>query len=101
MRNATVTFLALGLSLYAQNAAEAADPIAQVICAPSEQMMTRLSGRMGSERIATGLRSPEELVEIWTDAQGDWTMVITYSTGKSCIVAMGEHWTEVAAQNPT
>ena len=31
---------------------------------------------------------------------GDWTMVIAYASGTSCIVAMGEHWSVLAPQDP-
>jgi hypothetical protein len=31
-------------------------------------------------------------MEVWTDAHGDWTLVVRYAHGLSCIVAMGEHW---------
>ncbi|MEO1777376.1 MAG: hypothetical protein AAFU63_01165 [Pseudomonadota bacterium] len=29
-------------------------------------------------------------MELWEDADGDWTLIITYASGKRCIVAMGE-----------
>ncbi|MEM9637104.1 MAG: hypothetical protein AAGA94_05610 [Pseudomonadota bacterium] len=39
-------------------------------------------------------------MEVWTDRQGDWTMVVRYASGTSCIVAMGEHWTELDPHDP-
>lgn len=60
-------------------------------------MSQRLTSRLGATLSAKGLRNPEEVVELWTDAEGDWTMVIAYSSGASCIVAMGEHWTTRSA----
>lgn len=80
------------LAICAAIPVHARTPIAEVICAPSDEMTERLANRMGSTISATGLRNPEELVEVWTDAQGEWTMVIRYSSGNSCIVAMGQHW---------
>tara|TARA_R100000750_G_scaffold61494_2_gene52715 strand:+ start:1176 stop:1472 length:297 start_codon:yes stop_codon:yes gene_type:complete len=76
------------------------NPIADVICAPTDQMTRKLTQQFGTTRSASGLRSPEEVVEIWTDSDGDWTMVIAYSTGQSCIVAMGAYWQETEAKNP-
>ncbi len=78
-----------------------ANPIAEVLCAPTQAMTRKLTEQFGTTRHATGLRSPDEVVEIWTDSGGDWTMVITYSTGRSCIVAMGEYWQETRPENPT
>ncbi|MBY6004838.1 hypothetical protein KUV62_13030 [Salipiger bermudensis] len=78
----------------------AASPIAEVLCEPAPQMTERLAKRYGATLSSTGLRNPEEVVELWTDAQGDWTMVIAYASGTSCIVAMGEHWAQLAPQDP-
>ncbi|MBV7394618.1 hypothetical protein [Mameliella sediminis] len=75
-------------------------PIAEVLCAPTDQMHRKLVEQFGTERRASGLRSPEEVVEIWTDSQGDWTMVIKYASGTSCIVAMGGYWQEFGDSNP-
>ncbi|MEP6020757.1 MAG: hypothetical protein ABJ251_19965 [Paracoccaceae bacterium] len=47
---------------------------------------------MGSERTAQGVRNEDQILEVWTDDRGDWAMVMRYSSGRSCIVAMGEHW---------
>lgn len=77
-----------------------ASPIAEVICAPSDQMTRKLTQQFGTTRHASGLRSPEEVVEIWTDSDGDWTMVIAYASGRSCIVAMGAYWRETGPKNP-
>lgn len=76
----------------------AANPIAEVICAPSQQMQIRLEQQLGTTRTASGLRGPEQVMEVWTDERGSWTMVVRYATGTSCIVAMGDHWT--ALENP-
>lgn len=79
----------------------AQSPIAQIVCAPSEQMQARLTGQYRSEKTASGLRTPEEVMEVWTDAQGEWAMVIRYSSGTSCIVAMGEYWQQTAQKDPS
>ena len=79
------------LSLFMPVVAHASSPIAEIICAPTGQLTKRLSS-VGNERSATGIRSPEQIMELWTDSRGDWTMVVRYATGTSCIVAMGEAW---------
>ncbi|QQA41626.1 hypothetical protein [Pelagovum pacificum] len=66
--------------------------IAEVICAPTPEMMTRLTIDFRATREAIGLRDHEQMMEIWTDAQGGWTMVASYASGRSCIVAMGVDW---------
>ncbi|MGR3454640.1 hypothetical protein [Pseudooceanicola sp.] len=72
--------------------AGAVTPIAEILCEGRDAMETRLSQRMGSERQAMGVRGPEQVMELWTGADGDWTLVVTYASGTSCIVAMGEDW---------
>lgn len=79
----------------AASAASAQSPIAEVICAPSDQMTQKLRTQFGASQTAIGIRNPEEVMEVWTDDRGEWTLVMTYASGKSCIVAMGEDWIDV------
>lgn len=72
------------------------DPIAQIICAPSDQMQTRLERRFNATRVWSGLRSPDEFMELWEEPDGDWTLTIVYASGQTCIVAMGEHISSLA-----
>jgi hypothetical protein len=81
-------------------AAQAKSPIAEVICEPTARMHEKLELQFGSERVATGVRGPEQLMEVWTSKSGDWTMVVTYATGTSCIVAMGQDWYTHAKVDP-
>jgi len=84
----------LPLSLVLAAPAGATNPIAEVLCEPTAQMQQRLVREFGERRHASGLRGREQIMELWTDARGDWTMVVTYASGTSCIVAMGEAWQE-------
>ena len=72
-----------------------ATPLAEVLCAPTDQLRTRYLSHVGTTRSAIGIRGPEQVMEVWTDARGDWTMVVRYASGTSCIVAMGEDWVEM------
>lgn len=63
--------------------------------------MATLKQTLHAERQGTGLRDPETMLEVWvTPASGDWMIVQHYASGTSCIVAMGAHW-EQAAANPS
>ncbi|MEY8842989.1 hypothetical protein AB9K41_28485, partial [Cribrihabitans sp. XS_ASV171] len=72
----------------------ARSPIAEVICELTERMHDKLRHQFGETRSATGIRDPEQVMEVWTDARGGWTLVVTYASGTSCIVAMGENWSQ-------
>lgn len=73
----------------------AATPIAEVVCAPSEEMAQRLTQQHGVTRQGLGLRDPDSRMELWSSQKtGDWTLVVAYASGRSCIVAMGRYWEE-------
>lgn len=91
--------LALSISLAAGPAA-ATSPIADVICAPTHKMTQKLSRQFGERLHSWGTRGPEQVMQVWTDDRGGWTMVVRYASGTSCIVAMGENWEAVQAENP-
>lgn len=77
----------------------ARSPIAEIICEPTPVLEERLSRQYHAQRTASGVRSPEQIMEVWTRDSGDWTLVLRYATGTSCIVAMGDHWHH-NAENP-
>ncbi len=93
-------FLTSALLVLAPFTVQAASPIAEVICAPSPDMDAKLKSQFGAKRQASGIRSPQQVMEIWTAQNGDWTMIVRYAAGTSCIVAMGDHWVQAEAENP-
>ena len=80
--------------------APASTPIAEVLCAPTSEMTQKLSLQFGERPMAWGTRGPEQIMQVWTADDGDWTLVVRYATGTSCIVAMGENWASGRAENP-
>jgi len=68
------------------------NPIAEVICVPRAELFQRLSG---AEVTGAGLRDAETVLEVWTRASGDWTLVQSHANGTACILAMGEAWEAV------
>jgi hypothetical protein len=66
--------------------------IAEMICAPRAEILARLGQ---AEVAGTGLRDTEAVLEVWTKASGDWTLVQSYANGTACILAMGEAWEAV------
>lgn len=93
--------LSIALVLAAGAPAAASSPIAEVICAPREQMVARLKQQFGEQRQGAGLRDPETMMEVWSSPdRGTWTLVMAYADGRSCIVAMGEDWADLAPPDP-
>lgn len=64
-------------------------PIAEIICAATDDMQFRLEQDFRSVRVWQGIRSSDQRMELWEDGRGDWTLVISYAKGTACIVAMG------------
>ncbi len=90
----------MALSMIIASGPAAASPIAEVICAPTHKMTQKLSHQFGERLHSWGTRGPEQVMQVWTDDRGDWTLVVHYASGTSCIVAMGENWEAVQAENP-
>jgi hypothetical protein len=67
----------------------AANPIAEVVCFPRDELLVRMRG---AEVAGLGLRDTEAVLEVWTKPSGDWTLVQSYANGNACILAMGEDW---------
>lgn len=67
-------------------------PIAEMVCVPRAELADRLRG---AEVAGSGLRDQEAVLEVWTRASGDWTLVQSYANGMACILAMGEAWEAV------
>jgi hypothetical protein len=72
--------------------AGAGGPIAEVICAPRDEMVLRLEKGQGAQLRGMGMRSEDAVIEVWADEKGDWTLVQNWADGPSCILAMGEGW---------
>ena len=76
----------------------AESPIAEVICAPRAEMVDRLTRQYGASLAGQGVRNVEMVMEVWSSPRGDWTLVQSYTDGRSCILAMGEAWEAVTEQ---
>lgn len=87
------------MSLLAAPAA-AETPLAEILCEPTSRLSEKLAVQHGGARFARGTQGPDQILEVWTDERGNWTLVVTYATGVSCIVAMGENWDRLTRDNP-
>ena len=85
----TITMAAIISGAFASPVQANPGPIPEVFCGFAEDMRQTLEHRLGATLAWQGLRSPDQIMEIWEDRQGDWTLVIAYANGNRCIVAMG------------
>lgn len=89
-----ITFTALMIG----SVATALPALAQSICGPRDQVITKLENSFGEIRMGAGLRSNISIFEIWASVDsGTWTMVITDTEGVTCVMASGEYWQDIPA----
>jgi hypothetical protein len=71
--------------------------IADVVCDTTARLETRLETQYGARLQGRGVRAPDTVLEVWSvERSSDWLLVQTYVDGRSCIVAMGDDWENMA-----
>jgi hypothetical protein len=83
-----MTHLTYGLIAGALALTPAAD--AATTCGPHDRAVRNLSNKYGEAPIATGMVSPELVMEMFVNAEtGSWTVIYTNLDGISCVVGAG------------
>ena len=69
---------------------------AQTNCAKRDALIEGLATKYGELRVAGGLQSATEMVEVFTStATGSFTILLTRPNGLSCIVSTGKGWNAI------
>ena len=50
---------------------------------------------------AIGLTSTGRLMEIFAASNGNWTILVTRASGRSCVVATGQAWSAIVPEKPS
>lgn len=70
-------------------------------CASREKIITTLANRFGETRQSIGLGANNAVIEIFaSDQTGTWTIIVTMASGKTCLVASGQAYEQVAEALP-
>ena len=64
-------------------------------CGDHDKIVDVLGHKFKEERRVMGVVNSTAVMEIFMSPQGTWTMVITDTSGMSCITAAGEEWQDV------
>ena len=64
-------------------------------CGNHDKILDVLGNRFKETRRVMGVVNAKAVMEIFMSPQGTWTMVITNTSGLSCITSSGEEWQEV------
>lgn len=66
---------------------------AQQRCATRDGAVAQLAKKYEEQVVGRGLvKGGKTMVELFVSTKGSWTVVVTNTTGTSCIVASGESW---------
>jgi hypothetical protein len=64
---------------------------AQMVCGERKAIVAQLEGKYGETRRSIGVQDGRGVVEVYaSDKTGTWTILVTNTDGKSCLMATGE-----------
>ena len=61
-------------------------------CAEREAITKKLAESYHETRQAIGLAGEAQVVEVYSSASGTWTLLVTDTKGRTCVIAAGEAW---------
>ncbi|MEO1308019.1 MAG: hypothetical protein AAFV38_08845 [Pseudomonadota bacterium] len=77
-------------------------------CGPRTEVVHKVETQFGESRRGMGMRGEGSIMELFTsDERGTWSLIRTYTSGESCIIAVGQDWTpdrvelDLAKKDPT
>lgn len=88
-----ITFVAALTSTIVAGAVGTAQASPQ--CSSHDKIVDALGNKFKETRRVMGVVNSRAVMEMFMSPQGTWTMVITDTSGKSCITAAGEEWQDV------
>ena len=68
---------------------------AMLACAKRVDLVGFLSDHLSEKLSAVGKLNPDTVVEIYAAESGNWTLMISDVSGRSCIILTGESWESV------
>ncbi|WP_033068771.1 hypothetical protein [Thalassospira australica] len=72
------------------------DAMASPVCGDRSKVIDSLSAKYSEEPVAVGVTSNGGVIEVLKAPDGQtWTILFTYPSGPSCLVASGEAWQDL------
>ncbi len=69
---------------------------AEQFCDTRAAVVEKLSLTYGEAPRGMGLQGKEGMLEVWTsESTGSWSVVMTYTDGDACVVAVGANWVDL------
>ncbi len=79
----------LGAALIALHASPVS---AQTVCGERAKFLDMLGTKYLEQPVSMGLTSTGAVIEVLTSPKGSWSILLTYPTGSTCMVAAGDTW---------
>jgi hypothetical protein len=67
-------------------------------CGNHDAMTTALATKFKEARRVMGVVNARAVMEIFMSAEGTWTVLVTDTSGKACVIATGQDWQEVPVE---
>lgn len=72
---------------------------ASPVCGDRQKVIDSLSAKYSEQPVAIGVTANGGVIEVLKAPDGEtWTILFTYPSGPSCLVASGEAWQELDAK---
>ena len=85
-----LAILVVVLSTGFARSASAGPAATRMVCGDRGSVVAELTGRYGETRRSTALQQGRGIVEIYaSDRTGSWTMLLTDTAGRTCLIAAG------------
>ena len=88
----------VGAAVSAATLLPAAPAAAQQLCLVHDNAVEELGKRYGEQVTARGLaQDGKAMVEVFSNDEGAWTILVTDVNGRACVLANGEAWHAIEA----
>ena len=64
----------------------------QTPCGDRDEMLAQLKQKFKESPAGFGMTGNGAVMELMTSDNGSWTLILSFPTGRSCLIATGEGW---------
>jgi hypothetical protein len=64
----------------------------QPACGDRNDLLTQLKEKYKETPTGFGMTGQGSVVELMTSESGSWTLILSFPSGRSCLIATGEGW---------
>ena len=68
------------------------------MCGPNEQVFANIEQKLNEVPVSGGVTENGNLLQILLSKSGEWSVFVTFPTGLSCLVALGNAWKDIVPE---